>query len=176
MKADQPSTSLGTGYLLSHSWVLGNHSKLNSKEHTADQQTPHVMSLGLSGILTEHACVLVCQALCWAIRNHTDLKDITKFALSLFSPLCCCLLLSLIWLLWPMDCSQPDSSVHGISQMRILEWTAVSFSRGSSRPRDWNCLLHCMWILHHRATREACFPHFYIWSVPTFTFNLFPIF
>ena len=32
----------------------------------------------------------------------------------------------------PMNCSPPDSSVHGISQSRILEWVAVSFSRGSS--------------------------------------------
>ena len=34
-----------------------------------------------------------------------------------------------------MDCSPPDSSVHGISQVRILEWVAISFSRGSSQPR-----------------------------------------
>ena len=32
----------------------------------------------------------------------------------------------------PMDCSLPDSSVHGISQARILEGVAISFSRGSS--------------------------------------------
>ena len=36
-----------------------------------------------------------------------------------------------------MDCSPLSSSVHGISQARILEWVAVSFSRGSSWPRDW---------------------------------------
>ena len=36
----------------------------------------------------------------------------------------------------PMDCSLPGSSVHGILQARILEWVAISFSRGSSRPRD----------------------------------------
>ena len=36
----------------------------------------------------------------------------------------------------PMDCSPPGSSIHGISQARILEWVAVSFSRGSSHPRD----------------------------------------
>ena len=34
----------------------------------------------------------------------------------------------------PMDCGPPDSSVHGISQARILEWVAISFSRGSG---DW---------------------------------------
>ena len=37
----------------------------------------------------------------------------------------------------PMDYSPPGSSVHGILQTRILEWVAVSFSRGSSQPRDW---------------------------------------
>ena len=36
----------------------------------------------------------------------------------------------------PMDHSLPGSSVHGIFQAIVLEWTAISFSRGSSRPRD----------------------------------------
>ena len=36
----------------------------------------------------------------------------------------------------PMDCSPPGSSVHGILQVRILEWVAIPFSRGSSQPRD----------------------------------------
>ena len=36
----------------------------------------------------------------------------------------------------PMDCSPPDSSVHGIFQARVLEWGAIPFSGGSSRPRD----------------------------------------
>ena len=36
----------------------------------------------------------------------------------------------------PMDCSPPGSSAHGILQARILEWLAISFSRGSSLPRD----------------------------------------
>ena len=34
----------------------------------------------------------------------------------------------------PMDCSPPGSSVHGISEARILEWVAISFFRGSSKP------------------------------------------
>ena len=37
----------------------------------------------------------------------------------------------------PMDSSPPGSSVHGIFQAWILEWVAISFSRGSSWPRDW---------------------------------------
>ena len=37
----------------------------------------------------------------------------------------------------PMDSSSPGSSAHGILQARILEWVTISFSRGSSQPRDW---------------------------------------
>ena len=40
----------------------------------------------------------------------------------------------------PMKCSPPGSSVHGISQARILKWVAISFSRRSSWPRDWTCV------------------------------------
>ena len=39
-------------------------------------------------------------------------------------------------LCYPIDCSPLGSSIHGILQARILEWVAISFSRGSSRPRD----------------------------------------
>ena len=56
----------------------------------------------------------------------------------------------------PMDCSLPGSSVHGIFQARVLEWVAISFSRGSSQPRDWtrvSCITgRCFTI---GATREA---------------------
>ena len=36
----------------------------------------------------------------------------------------------------PMDCSLSGSSIHGVFQARVLEWIAISFSRGSSRPRN----------------------------------------
>ena len=36
----------------------------------------------------------------------------------------------------PIGSSLPGSSLHGILQVRILEWVAISFSRGSSQPRD----------------------------------------
>ena len=36
----------------------------------------------------------------------------------------------------PMDFSLPGSSLHGTFQARVLEWVTISFSRGSSRPRD----------------------------------------
>ena len=56
----------------------------------------------------------------------------------------------------PMDCSPPASSVHGILQARILEWFAISFSRGSSWPRiqTWvSCIAGRFFIVW--ATREA---------------------
>ena len=56
----------------------------------------------------------------------------------------------------PMDRSPSGSSVHGILQARILEWVAISFSRGSSQPRDraWvSCIAGRRFILW--ATREA---------------------
>ena len=55
-----------------------------------------------------------------------------------------------------MDCSPPGSSVHGISQARLLDWVAISFSRRSFRPRDQT---HIFWIgrqiFYHWATREV---------------------
>ena len=41
----------------------------------------------------------------------------------------------------PVDCSPSGSSVHGILQARILQWVAIPFSRGSSRPRDRTWIL-----------------------------------
>ena len=42
----------------------------------------------------------------------------------------------------PMDCNLPGFSVHGILQARILEWVAMPSSRGSSWPRDQDCVSH----------------------------------
>ena len=53
----------------------------------------------------------------------------------------------------PMDCSPSGSSIYGIFQARILEWVAMSFSRGSSQPRDWT------WVSHIVGR------HFTIWAM-----------
>ena len=47
-------------------------------------------------------------------------------------------LLSRVGLFDPVDCSLPGSSLHGISQVRVVEWVAISFSRASSPPGDQN--------------------------------------
>ena len=58
----------------------------------------------------------------------------------------------------PIDCSLPGSSVHGIFQAIVLEWVAISFSRGSSRPRARTRVSH---TVNRRftvwATREVLF-------------------
>ena len=58
---------------------------------------------------------------CWAC-------SVTQFCLTLWGP---------------MDCSQPGSSAHGIFQARILEWGAISYTRGSFWSRDWT---HVSWV------------------------------
>ena len=56
----------------------------------------------------------------------------------------------------PVHCSPPSSSVHGIFQARVLEWVAISFSRGSSRPRDQtqvSCIVRkTLYLLSHQGS------------------------
>ena len=58
----------------------------------------------------------------------------------------------------PMDCSLSGSSLHGILQARILEWVAISFSRGSPRPRDrtWVSCIPCR-CFNLSGHRYCCF-------------------
>ena len=53
----------------------------------------------------------------------------------------------------PVDCGPPGSSVHGILQIRILEWVAMPSSRGSSHFRDQTHISYasCIggWVLYH---------------------------
>ena len=67
---------------------------------------------------------------------------------------------------WPYWLEPTSSSVHGILQARILEWIAISFSRGSSQSKDswrrtwqgWNLgLLHCRQIPYH-LSRQGSLP------------------
>ena len=81
-----------------------------------------------------------------------------------------------------MDWSPPGSSVHGIFQAIILEGVAISFSRGSSWPRE-GTHISCIdrQILYHWATREAqfytCqfhFPNSFYLPSPLVSIHLFP--
>jgi len=58
--------------------------------------------------------------------------------------------------LWdPMDCSPPGSSVQGIFQARTLVWVAISFSRGSSWPRNWTHI-SCISCIGKRVLYHWC--------------------
>ena len=70
----------------------------------------------------------------WATFTFKDIRVLAQSCLTLCDP---------------MDCSPPGSSVHGISQARILERIAISFSRGSSWPRDWICISSISCIGRH---------------------------
>ena len=72
--------------------------------------------------------------------------------------LCAKSLQSCLTLCDPMGCSEPDSSVHGILQTRMLECVAMPSSRGSPWLTDQTLLsylLHYRRIIYHWTTREA---------------------
>ena len=85
----------------------------------------------------------------WLILVHAT----QKAALYRQQHLCCCCLVAESCLTHcnSMDCNWPGSSVHGISQARILWWVAISFSRGSSQSRE-QTHVSCRQILYHWAT------------------------
>ena len=73
-------------------------------------------------------------------------KRFFNFQISFYWGCCCLVTKPCLTLCDLMDCSPPGSSVYGISQARILEWVAISFSRRSSWPRDRthiSCLAGC---------------------------------
>ena len=72
---------------------------------------------------------------------------------------CCCLVAkSCPTLCNPIDCSPSGSSVHGISQARIVERTAIFFCRGSFWSKD-RTHISCIgrWVLYRWATREVLY-------------------
>ena len=95
------------------------------------------------------------------LRTTAPLSSLSSISLSplkIKKPVFCCYCLvskSCPTFCDPMDCSLPDSSVHGILQARILEWVFISFSRLSSELKDVTCI-SCigMQVLHHWAIRE----------------------
>ena len=60
----------------------------------------------------------------------------------------------------PMNCSPPGSSIRGILQARILEWVAISYSRGSSQPRDQtrvSCIVGIFFFYHLSHQGNVCY-------------------
>ena len=83
-----------------------------------------------------------CYALCTPGATEKEMCPCPRGACALV--VCVCVSRSVVFYsLQPMDSSPPGSSVHGILQARILECVAISFSSGSSQPRDltWICCI-----------------------------------
>ena len=91
-------------------------------------------------------------------------------------PCCCLVAQSYPTLRDLMDCSLEVPLVCGISQARIPQWVATSFSRRFSRTRDWACV-SCLvgGFFYHRATREAP-SQFYLEIHLFFNFFFFDLF
>ena len=73
-------------------------------------------------------------------------------------------MLSHVRLCNPIDCSSPGSPVHGILQVRILEWVVVSYSRGSFWPRNRT---HVSWLQANSLPRSSwrspySYPYIYV--------------
>ena len=66
----------------------------------------------------------------WSPRTRSSEGRVSRF----LAPNACSVAQWCLTLCDPMGCSLPGSSVHGISQARILEWMAISFSRGFPDP------------------------------------------
>ena len=101
-------------------------------------------------------------ALPWGQRVWIELPAPRLHGLALQSPhqqnkvTCVCSVTQLCSTLCdPVDCSAPGSSVHGILQVRIVQWVAISSSRGSSRPRDQTHIWQVgSLLLSHHGTRR----------------------
>ena len=98
-------------------------------------------------IRCEWSCSLPCISDCWCSLNSITSHPVSSLSQWLFLPgsLSASPYMSAAALVWwpshvnscdPMDDSPPGSTVHGILLARILEWVAISFSRGSSQPRN----------------------------------------
>ena len=105
-------------------WTVARYMGFSRQEYWSGLQCPPLGDLPDPGIKPRLLHLLHCR---WILNSQNHLGS-----------LCVCVLVtqSCLTLCDPMDCSPPGSSVHEISQARILERVAISFSRGSSQPRN----------------------------------------
>ena len=110
----------------------------------------NISQISFKFFIQTSCCVSLFQFFCFFFPSYKDASCIglvvLLFLITKSYPTLCHLL----------NCSLLVSSVHGISQARILRWVAISSSRGSSQSRD-QIRISCSgrWIPYHWATREA---------------------
>ena len=82
----------------------------------------------VSCLVLSALCTIVCGiSIRWPTEGHYIFFSESESEVTQSCPTLC----------YPMDCSLPGFSVHGIFQARLLEWVAISFSRRSLWPRNW---------------------------------------
>ena len=100
-------------YFISREWYSRNNHLINKETYLASQQ------------ITCNRTLLLADS--FAFAKGTKLFMQVKALVAQSCPTFC----------YSMDCSPLGISVHGILQAVMLEWVAILFSRGFSRPRDW---------------------------------------
>ena len=110
-------------------WALG---RITTNKASVGDGIP----VELFQILKDHA-VKVLHSICQQIRKTQQWAQDWKKSVFIPVPKKSEVAQSCPTLCDPMDCSLSGSSVHGIFQAIVLEWIAISFSRGSSQMRDW---------------------------------------
>ena len=100
-------------------------------------------------------CILMSPFLLMSKSRYKEFKSLAQS--------CACVAWLCLTLCNPMDCSLPGSSVHGISQARILEWVAISCSRRSSQHRD-QTRVSCISCIGRQILYQLCHPLAYNWK------------
>ena len=169
----------GSLSILWHCLSLGLEWKLTFSSPVATAESSKFAGI-LSAALSQHtvlkliqiSATLQFQSHSHILGFHNSCKYLTVYScvinypqtqwlktMCVFVCVCVCTRSVVLTLYDPMDGSPPGPSVHGISQARIQEWIAISFSRGSSSPRDQtlSSYVSCTgnWILYHCTTWEA---------------------
>ena len=161
-------------------WVLSNV-ELNLKEKLSERlwypRTAQHLHKALAIHGQERACIMLTpqSSLCaWLVLWHCDLRSspkntwtwvmlchfqkwLTRGSTCILH--CCCCLLSHVWLWDSRDGGSSGSFIHGILQARMLDCLAISFSRGSSQPRN-RTHVSCLgrWVLYPLSHRSQLWP------------------
>ena len=116
---------MASDYLLSMLLVLHNHRGMDST--LSYSYRPWLLHIAYH-IANSGVCLSLLTPVghCSVIKRKKSVSEVTQSCWTLCDP---------------MDCSLPGCSVHEIFQARVLEWVAISFSRGS-QPRDWTQASH----------------------------------
>ena len=155
----------GKTCLFMHLWSFVHHLGGYGKAGRLSNKVDRCCDLFLLTLFYSHPSSVLLQFLC--LIGSLVILIFNFILISIEVCVCTCSVSqSYLTLCDPIKCGPTASSIHGISQARILERVVISSSRGSSWPMDWtfiSCIsLLVSWILYHCATWEA---QMWFWAV-----------